>query len=154
MGARGPARTPTTLLAARGSALAKGRQQTEPGDEVAAPEMPPGLSEAAAAHWDYIVPKLLARRTISPADVGFLAVMCIEFAEYMEAQAELQSIKGQKYDGHLMDHPRVRMKSAFERYSKSAVQFGLSPAAKSRVTVAEPKKQKKVVEGAALKIAS
>ncbi|HYF34555.1 MAG TPA: phage terminase small subunit P27 family [Prosthecobacter sp.] len=108
-------------------------------DEVLAPDPPTAMSEAALAEWDYIVPKLLRRRTLSEADRGLLAMMCIEYAEYMEAVEELKVLKESKqpFKGCIVDHPRVRMRASYERYSKSAMQFGLSPASKARVQATE-----------------
>lgn len=62
-------------------------------------------------------------------------MMCVEWAEYMEAVGELEELKksDKGYKGHMIDHPRARMRGAFERYSKAAIQFGLSPASKARV---------------------
>lgn len=134
MGQRGPAKTPSIMLKARGSWRGD-ENELEPSDEVAAPEIPAGLNKAAREHWEWIVPRLLTRRTLSEVDLGFLAIMCIEWAEYMLAMKDLEKLKKQKgnYKGHLIDHPRVRMKGCFDRYSKAAIQFGLSPSAKARV---------------------
>lgn len=150
MGARGPAKTPTALLQARGNPHAKSAAATEPIDAVAAPSMPEGLSEAATAHWRFIVPRLLQRRTLSEADLGMLVSMCVEYGEYVEAIADLEKLKKsqESYKGHLIDHPRVRMKGAFERYKQGADRFGLSPSAKARVQAEPaptPKKEKPAV---------
>ena len=147
MGKRGPAPTPSVVKEARGSWRAK-ENAAEPVVAVAAPPCPQGLPAAAKKHWKWIVPQLIARRTLSAADLGFLAAMCIEWADYMEAVADVAELKAsrQEYEGRLVDHPRFRQKGAFERYSKAAVQFGLSPASKARV-VAEPEKAGKNSKG-------
>jgi P27 family predicted phage terminase small subunit len=137
MGERGPAPTPSVELAARGSWLAKAREKAgEPVDEVRAPDCPLELSPDAKAHWDFIVPRLLKRRTLFEADMGLLAMMCVEYVEYMSAVHDLRALveSKQKFSGCIVDHPRVRIKGAFDRYSKAAMQFGLSPASKARVS--------------------
>jgi P27 family predicted phage terminase small subunit len=159
----GPAPTPTELLKARGNPHANKRQSLEPDCAVAAPDCPEFLSPEARQHWDYIVPRLLARRTLSDADVGLLAMMCAEYAAYVEAYEHLAKLKAAAkkrkrdyivFHGHVVDHPRVLMKSAFERYVKAAVQFGLSPSAKARVhATPEKKKPKAQTERPALRIA-
>jgi P27 family predicted phage terminase small subunit len=156
MGFRGPAKTPTELLLARGNPHAKHANPAEPIDAVAAPEMPAGLSNGAQAHWGWIVPRLLARRTLAEADLGLLASMCVEYAEYMEAVADLQKLKKSRkaYKGHLIDHPRVRMKGAFERYKQASDRFGLSPSAKARIQATpEEKKPAAKPTGLTLRIA-
>jgi P27 family predicted phage terminase small subunit len=107
-------------------------------DEVAAPDCPLELSPDAKKHWDWIVPRLLKRRTLSEADMGLLAMMCVEYVEYMSAVHDLRTQVESKlpFKGCIVDHPRVRIKGAFERYSKAAMQFGLSPASKARVSAA------------------
>lgn len=147
MGSRGPAPTPTKILKARGSWRGD-ENELEPDDAVAAPKIPAGLNGAARTHWKWIVPRLLIRRTLSEVDLGFLAIMCIEYAEYMEAMRSLAKLKktGENYKGHLIDHPRVVMKGCFDRYSKAAIQFGLSPSAKARVQATPEKTVAKKVE--------
>lgn len=116
----------------------------EPIDTVAAPDCPLELSPDAKAHWDFIVPQLLKRRTLTEADMGMLAMMCVEYAEYMSAVHDLRTLveSKKKFKGCIVDHPRVRIKGAFERYSKAAIQFGLSPAAKARVSASNAEKTK------------
>lgn len=64
-----------------------------------------------------------------------LAMMCVDYAEHEEATIALAKLKrsGRNYKGHMIDHPRARIRASNERYMKAAIQFGLSPAAKSRV---------------------
>ena len=150
MGARGPAPTPTPHLAARGSKLAKYSRTDEPVVDVAAPPMPKHLNARARAHWRWIVPQLIQRRTLSVSDLGMLAMMCIDYAEHAEAVVDLEKLKRTKknYRGHMIDHPRARMRAAHERYTKAAIQFGLTPAAKARVQVS-PEKKRPAVDPAA-----
>jgi P27 family predicted phage terminase small subunit len=138
----GPAPTPTSLLVARGNPHAKSRQKYEPIERTSAPEPPDFLSPEARAEWDYIVPRLVARGTVTASDRGLLAIMCIELAEYAEACREIAELKasGESYKGHLIDHPRVRKNGAFDRYNRAQIQFGLSPSAKARVQAAPPEK--------------
>lgn len=136
----GPPRTPTKILDARGSWLAKQRAADEPDDNVAAPEMPRDMGDEAERHWNYIVPKLLSRRTLTPSDFGFLVGMCQWWGEYARAAARVAKLDKSPFKGHVVDHPRVVMRSAWEQYSKAAARFGLSPADKSRVQAASEAK--------------
>jgi P27 family predicted phage terminase small subunit len=150
----GPPRTPNEILTARGSWLAKDRAEAAPQDELAAPEMPAGLSKEARQHWQYIVPRLLTRRTISTSDVGHLVGMCMWWGEFTRAGAAVAKLAKKPFKGHLIDHPRVVMRSAWEQYSKAAARFGLTPADKSRVQAApEEKKPEKKPAVPVLRIA-
>jgi P27 family predicted phage terminase small subunit len=137
----GPARTPTAILQARGSWRAADRAKTEPQDDVQAPAAPKWLSKEAKAHWKFIVPILLSRRTLSVADLGHLVGMCEWWAEYVRAAARLNTWRS-RYYVNPVDHPRVRMRSAWEQYSKIAQRFGLTPADKTKVNAAPPAKPK------------
>jgi P27 family predicted phage terminase small subunit len=138
----GPARTPQAILEARGSWLAKDRAKTDPHDDVRAPEPPRWLSKVGREHWTFIVPLLIARRTISAADFGHLVGMCEWWAEYVGAIAALRKLGKKSFKGHLLDHPRVRQRSAWEQYTKAAQRFGVTPADKTKVNAAPPAKPK------------
>src|SRR4051812_20659446 len=115
MGLRGPARTPTAELEARGSWLAAARKKEgEPMGEVLAPPCPKELSPAAKAEWDWAVAELIKRRTLTVLDKGMLAIMCIEYVRYMMASEALDRLyaSGKKFKGHMIDHPSVRVKGA------------------------------------------
>jgi P27 family predicted phage terminase small subunit len=58
MGARGPQKTPTPILAARGSKRAKYDRRDEPTVANERIEAPPGLSDAARPYWDWAVERL------------------------------------------------------------------------------------------------
>jgi P27 family predicted phage terminase small subunit len=155
MGLRGPAKTPSVILTARGS-WRGGENASEPVATVAAPVMPIWLSKAAKEHWEFIVPQLLERRTLSVADLGLLAMMCTEWAEYQTASKELDKLRksGRDFHGTAADHPRRRMESAFDRYKHAADRFGLSPSAKARVqSEPEPRKKPAVTTEPQLRIA-
>lgn len=143
----GPSRIPLELLKARGSTLVKDRAAAEPTDAVELPPLPAEVAadKEAKAHWEYITPRLVVRRTVAAADLGLLAGMCLEWAEYVRAVRNIAKLvkSGKSYKGHLIDHPRVVRRGAFERYSKAAIQFGLTPSAKSRVQAEPPAKIEK-----------
>ena len=145
MGARGPAPTPTAHLKARNSWRADERKN-EPMDVSASPDMPIGMPKAAQDHWRLIVPQLIARGTLSKVDLGMLAAMCCEWAEYIGAIQAIEKLKKSKqtFKGHMIDHPRAIKNGAYDRYKQAADRFGLSPAAKARVQANPPEKPKAV----------
>lgn len=143
MGLRGPQPTPTALLRLRGSHRADARNG-EPETSVEAPKCPDWLSEEAKAEWRRLVPELKDRRTITKSDRAALAGMCAAWAEIVESHAAIAKLAepgAAKFSGHMIDHPRVVLNRAFERWIKLSDRFGLSPAAKTRVRAASGEEQ-------------
>ncbi len=126
----GPSKTPSSILAARGSWRAEANPD-EPIVATAAPDCPTWLTGEAKAEWTRIVPSLITRNTLSVADRGHLAGMCYWWGVFVKAQ---KACAGKvKFKGNPVDHPRVILIQSWKEYSKAAQQFGLSPAAKARV---------------------
>jgi phage terminase small subunit len=62
--------------------------------------------------------------------------MCAAWSEVVEAHAKIADMSkpgAAPFSGHMIDHPRVILNRAFERWIKLSDRFGLSPAAKTRV---------------------
>jgi P27 family predicted phage terminase small subunit len=140
MGKRGPAPTPSSILAARGSWRAK-QNPDEPADDVVAPDPPKWLKGEGRTHWNYLVPILLTRRTISLADFGALVKLCQAWQDSLSARKAIEAMGDQPYQGHAIDHPRAVMAAADKAYRDLAIQFGLTPSAKSRVNAASQDKK-------------
>jgi P27 family predicted phage terminase small subunit len=106
-------------------------------DAVESPECPSWLKGESRREWFRVVPILLARKTLGQADFGHLAGMCDWWGQYVMARLRVRKLGSKSYKGHLMDHPRVVMNTAWKEYSKAAQQFGLSPASKARVSASD-----------------
>lgn len=85
MGARGPAPTPTEVLAARGSTLA-GRNPREPVPEPGAPPCPKGFTKAEKDLWKRLTKTLLDMRVCSKADWAQLERYCRMFARWRQGE--------------------------------------------------------------------
>ncbi|KKN42296.1 hypothetical protein LCGC14_0714500, partial [marine sediment metagenome] len=144
MGKRGPARTPTKALKLAGSRRADEREEHEPQPPPGAPDMPGGLSDGAVAEWDRMVAVLgdtpgLLTKVDGPA----LALLCRSLdrvAKLYKWTLRNKSV-AQGTTGQPIQHPKVK---EYERERDHCAgllgQFGLTPAARSRVAVAEPKR--------------
>lgn len=132
MGLRGPAPTPTPVLARRGSRKVYERKG-EPTDVIAAPPPPEWLAGDALTEWRRIVPLLLRRGTIAEADLATLAAYCQSWAEFV-ASAKYVSEHGYWDENGKPSAAARRLDASRDVLIRLGDRLGLSPAAKSRVT--------------------
>ena len=127
MAGRGPAPTPTAILKARGSWLAKTRPD-EPKPERSLPTCPSWLPKEAKTEWNRIVPELDKLGLLTAIDRAALAAYCQAWSDFREA-VEGDSLRDRD--------------TAAKRLINAAAQFGLSPAARARVQAAPKDKNAK-----------
>lgn len=117
--------------------------------------MPKGLSKAAAAEWRSILPELRQLGVLSRIDGKALAAYCHAFARWMEAEREAKrlgivveepivhydresgepEVVGYRYK----KNPAVTISETAMKIMKSfLVEFGMTPAARSRVRIEKP----------------
>lgn len=147
MGARGPKRTPTATLKARGSWLADTRADGDvplfPVDE---PSCPSWLVPEAKAEWRRVVKYLMDAGLLAKANRAALTAYCICWGELHEAEKEVQeggavltSAKGFKYPS-----PWLNIRNgALTTLVKLAAEFGMTPASASRVTASKEQAEEK-----------
>ena len=141
MGKRGPQKTPTADLAARGSWRAKARSNEAiavPG----APEKPVWLQGEAADEWDRQVLDLSPRKLLSKSYRASLAMFCEAWGTYVGAVIDISEngyVTVNK-DGYESQRPIVAvMHKAFDRATKMGQQFGFSPSSKAGIEVEDTK---------------
>ena len=135
MGKRGPRATPAAVLAARASWRATHRAAAEAiytGD----PVMPDCLTGEAKALWDRIVPQLIAAEIPRQPDSEALAAMCMTWAQVCDATKTISRtgmlVKDAK--GHPAANPLLKIReAALAQFLRYAVEFGFTPASRSRV---------------------
>lgn len=146
MGARGPARTPSVMNDLRGNPGKRGRNHGEPRPgAVKVPSAPRWLSDGAKKHWRPVAKALHGCGLLTDVDVMALGMLCEAFAQYAEARevVEREGMFETTGAGYVYAHPAVGlMKSARADVLKWAREFGMTPAARTRihVEVAEEKK--------------
>jgi P27 family predicted phage terminase small subunit len=142
MGKRGPQPTPKNVLALRGSALAKDRNDAPAVS--GAPLMPEWLEGEAAAEWERQIGDLDSRGLLFQTDRAALAMYCQSWGEFVAGVQYVQE-NGETIitdKGNCIQHPMVGIKNqAFDRCNKLGQQFGFSPS--SRVGLGSGKKKEK-----------
>ena len=136
MGKRGPAPTPTHLLKLRGS----WRGETNTGEPVASsavPECPAWLDEYAREAWEWVTASLSGMGILSADDLLLIVALCGAWSDYRLADETLRrdgfTTKGKT---GVVRHPMVGVKAeASGRLLRLSQQFGLSPSARSRISM-------------------
>lgn len=149
MAGRGKPRTPTAVLAAKGSWRAKARMKTEPkAPSIPLELIPPEVGTKGAAYWMKFAPVLSAMGILDQAakePLIDLCVMCVERDEALaRCRREGKVIEvGAQFDGRkkIKAGKRVSNPWALEaaRLRKDIIvlqrEFGLLPGSRSRVEV-------------------
>ena len=156
MGERGPKQTPPALQLLRGDPRQRGKaalaasleEQIRP--PVAIPACPVHLRDEARAEWDRITPHLQRLGLITEIDLAALAAYCTAWGEYVWAEERIakhteQDATGERgriWDtpsGYKQMSPLVQIRNrALEMMAKFLAEFGMTPAARSRVTRSDP----------------
>jgi len=126
----GPPKTPTAMLARRGSWRAKVRDRgVEPPEGV--PTRPAWVRGPAARHWKSIAEMLDAMGVMSPAYTVVFALLINSLGNYIEADKACKK-HGEFYEndkGNWVAHPAARQRqAAWEQVLKASKEFGLTPA--------------------------
>lgn len=135
-----PTPLPSKLKALRGTYRADRAAPNEPEPEPAKPSPPHWLSKYARSEWRYIVPKLDELGLLAKIDRAELAAYCEAFANFREATEALQ-VEGnrrviQTSNGNYIQNPWVSIQNkAAESMHRYAQQFGMSPSARTRISV-------------------
>ena len=139
MGTRGPAPKPTVVKMLQGNpgkrALPKGEPKPDAGR---LPSAPRWLSDEAKREWKRLAPRLWRVGLLTEVDGTALGLLCEAFAQYVAAKAVvdregmlLMSEKGNAYQ-----HPAAGlMTQARGELMKWSREFGMTPAARSRISV-------------------
>ncbi len=135
----GPAPTPTNLLAP--DSPRRKLRLLEPKPQAGTAARPRWLSKGARVHWDDLVEQLAALGVLTQADGVALALLADAIADYVAASKDVQE-RGLLVDGRentRVKNPSVQFKNeAHERIIKLGAQFGLTPAARCRLSVNKP----------------
>lgn len=112
-------------------------------DEMVGPAMqdfapPEGLNQHGTKEWNRIIPMLRAAGILSGLDESALFALCNEWGKYKDAEDKLMAmgrvIKAPKTGYPMLNPYETISGQSYKRYKEMAVQFGLTPAARSRVS--------------------
>lgn len=153
MGKRGPPKSPTSELAARGSRHAKNRADYHPNILAASallaatPDMPIDLPPRAVEAWNYYAPLLAQGNVLQDDDAMALEMLCLAYSDYKDADDFVRE-NGLAYD--LLDekgnqiwkpYPQVAQReAAHARCFRMMREFGLTPSSRASLPPRVPAK--------------
>ena len=150
MGGRRP--LPTEVKKVRGNPGKRPLNENEPEAQAGEPKMPADLPELAQQEWKSIVPLLLKLSVLTEVDGKALAAYCYCFARWIQAEKEVAD-RGilieepivSRETGEIMGYkvkknPAIPIVNEALRGMKSyLIEFGLTPASRSRLHVEKEK---------------
>ncbi len=140
----GPPKTPTNILAIRGSTLVSSRKD-EPRPTGKAPTCPERLSSKAKVQWKYLSPALEELSLLTKLDRGAFMRYCTMLALNLEAADKIYGndkedgtgpIKGKMSKAEGAQWFSVFMKTSVE-CSRFEAKFGLTPADRAGISIPE-----------------
>jgi len=144
---RGPAPTPTAILASRGSRRAAARKD-EPAPDATVPAPPKWLTRQERTTWRTVAKRLLAMRVLDSIDGFALSRYCRLWTRWSEA-ADWIKKNGEVYipsdangsPGKPAAWPQVAIVQRLEEQMRRLeAEFGMTPAGRARVKVSPKKK--------------
>ena len=149
MGYRGPIPKPTAMEILEGRPGHRPINRNEPKPRNIAPKCPDHLDEKARKEWRRIVPILMRMRVLTEADGYALASLCQTYSTMVKAQEKLNEA-GFLYkspSGYVMQSPVLAVvNQCIETIVKLSREFGLTPAARSRVITTTPEPEVDLLE--------
>lgn len=152
---------PTAVRKLHGNAGKRALNEAEPIAPPGDPEMPKDLPKAAAAEWKRILPELRALGVLSTIDRAALAAYCHAYARWFEAERQIRRVgivvrepvlhSGVVLKGivRLKKNPAVTVSEAAMKIMKSfLIEFGMTPAARSRLATNPDERGRKTVDPA------
>ena len=134
---------PTALKILRGNPGCRPLNQNEPKPDAGA-EMPDGLSPAAQKHWVKISDQLERCGLLTQVDAAALELYCEAYARWKDALAKIDrdGMVVPSPKGYPLISPYLSIANrAHEQMVVLLKEFGMTPAARSKVTVASPKEK-------------
>ncbi len=144
MAQRGPKPKPTKLKLLTGTARDHRLNPHEPQPDVARPDAPAHLTDAARDEWDRIIDELMALGILTHLDRGALAAYCQAYGRRSAAEAALARMAARDAvseglivktkSGNLIQNPLVgAANKAMADMVRYAAEFGMTPSARTRV---------------------
>jgi P27 family predicted phage terminase small subunit len=144
MVARGAKPLPTKLKLIRGTLRKDRANPREPAVHSEIPRCPAELSAAAKKEWRRIAPELAALGLLAKIDRSALALYCDAYARWLEAIAALQQygVVIKSPSGYPIQSPYVAVANkAGEQVRLMLAEFGMTPAARSRVHATQQRQE-------------
>ncbi len=133
--------TPTRLKKLRGNPGRRPLNDHEPRIPAALPTCPRHLSREAKGEWKRLSQVLYDHGLLTEVDRGVLAALCQAWGRWVRAERMVTKHGMLTYTAHGTQavSPYVRIaRQAMEDYTRMAIEFGLTPSSRSRVTTVAP----------------
>ncbi len=144
---RGRIPTPKPLNDLRGDPGRRRRYEKEPPAPDGVPICPDHLDPLAKQEWVEITTLLADMNLLSKADRAMIEVYCVSYSRWRRALERVQQVGEvilDKTKGKMMTNPYAHVANRMqEEMRKLLIEFGLSPAARSRVRAVEKKPEDK-----------
>lgn len=145
MGRRGFQPAPTALKLLRGNPGKRPLNQEEPVSELKIPDPPWDLEPDVQKEWDKLCTELYRMRILGVIDAHALASYCENFVQWWRAlkQVKAKGMVGIDPKGFVRINPYLKITDAcFDKMKSFWQEFGMTPAARSRLK-AQPEKGQK-----------
>lgn len=140
---------PTALRELEGNRGKRPLNQNEPKPQATLPSCPRHLNKPARREWHRIAPELLRMGLLTKVDRAALAGYCQCYGRWVEAERKLKELAGLSVDkvpylykttnGNLIISPLLIVANkSLEQMYRFMVEFGLTPASRSRITLGGP----------------
>jgi P27 family predicted phage terminase small subunit len=139
----GPPPIPTKIKLLRGNPGKRALNTKEPKPRSAIPSCPPHLNAVARKEWRRAIRELATLGLISNLDRAALAIYCEAYARWVDASDHIRKfgVIVKSPGGYPMQSPYLAiLNKAIEQMRAFIVEFGMTPSARSRVTVADAPK--------------
>lgn len=135
MGSRGPAGKSVVELKLRGTYRAdKHKKRESQPVPVGVPVKPKGLDKVASAYWDVLLPQLIDSKMVTRLDTEQCVTACEAWTLY---RAAFKAALARPTDKFALQAYRAY----FVSWQEAVKQLGLSPLARSRLTVEKPQEE-------------
>ena len=143
MGERGPKPLPDNVHRLNGNPSKKKFSVLSDGSRVPVeiPDCPSHLDAGAKREWKLIVPELERLGLIAKIDKAALAIYCVAYSRWESAEKELKKLGVEALtlktpSGYIQTSPLLQISNkAQEQIRSSLADFGMSPSARSRVSI-------------------
>jgi P27 family predicted phage terminase small subunit len=131
---------PTHLRLLQGNPGKRAFNPNEPKPKAEMPSMPEHLTETAAKEWKRVSEQLLRLGLLTAVDRAAFAAYCAVYARWVEAEEALKKTGPivRSPSGYPMISPYLTVANrALEQMRAYLIEFGLTPASRSRISTAQ-----------------
>ncbi len=136
MATRGRKPTPTAIKELEGNPGKRKLNEKEPKPEKKAPSCPKWLEEEAKKEWRRLAKKMEAMGVLTEVDMAAFAGYCQAYARWKQAEERItdRGLVMRTPSGYAQQVPYISIAQQYLRLmNQFAEQFGLTPAARSRI---------------------